>query len=189
MPLVLAAAVVIDLAVVLAAVDGRLPQLWVERLLVAGPTLSVLALTSLVPFVLAYQLPRFWMEKSTGVALEAVWRSKLLLAALLAVGPLLVGLALIVLLHPGHPLATAAACLQLIASATVVSSIVGLAVFEIAEQPFMGLTFGALVGLAVAALFVFYPAAWWLWLVVYGYLAAQIAGRASRRVRFTEVTR
>ncbi len=167
--------------------DSRLPDLWRQRLAVAGLCLSVLAVVALVPFLLKHQLPRFWIEKSTGVDLEQIWKAKLWTATLLAGAPVLAG-TVILLLAPFSLAERGTAILQLLAAAWIVTSIVALAVFEIAAQPLLGLLFGALLGLALSALFVFYPRAWWLWAALYVYVAAQIAGRATRRVRLLEAS-
>ncbi|MEM1203846.1 MAG: hypothetical protein AAGN66_11505 [Acidobacteriota bacterium] len=164
-------------------------ELWVRRLVVGGPVLAVLTVTAIVPFLLAHQLPRLWLERTHGVQLEHVWQTKLRLAAVLAVPPMILGLGIVVTLTSGGPWERGAAGLQFLAAAAVVPVVVGLSVFEIADQPILGLVFASLVALAMAALMVLYPAAWWLWLIAYGWVASLIAGRASRRVRFTEVPR
>ncbi len=168
-----------------AGLDAGSP--WRDRVAVTGGTLSVLALVALVPFLLRHQLPRLWLERATGVALELVWQAKLWLAGILALPPFLIGVAVLHAVSGGGPAATWASVAQLAAASWIVASILGLAVFEIAEQPLLGLAFSSLVALALAALIVFYPAAWWLWLAFYAYLAGQIAGRATRRVRMTEL--
>lgn len=166
--------------------DADLPSLWRQRLALIGSTLAVLACVSLVPFLLKYQLPRFWIEKSTGVEPFDVWKAKLWTSGLLALVPFAAGVAILAL-APLPWEAKAVTVLQLTATAGIVTSIVGLVVFEIAAQPLLGLVFGSLVSLALAALFAFYPQAWWLWLVAYLYVAHQIAGRATRRVRLMEL--
>ncbi len=186
-PLAAGLALLLDAAVLAVLTDLALPELWRQRLAVAGLVLSVQAVVALVPFLLEHQLPRFWIEKSTGVELEQVWRAKLGTAALLAGLPVLAGI-VILLAAPGlGATAKGIAILQLLAAAWIVTSILGLAVFEIAAQPLLGLLFGSLLGLAVAALFVFYPQAWWLWAVLYAWVASQVAGRASRRVQLLEI--
>ncbi len=167
--------------------DSGLPSPWRLRLAVVALTLAVLAVVALVPFLLKHELPRFWIEKSTGVPYERIWQAKLWTAALLALAPFALG-AVILAAAPGlAPGARWTAVLQLAAAASVVTSIVAPAVFEIAARPLLGLLFGSLVGLALAALFIFYPQAWWLWAVGTLWVAGQIAGRATRRVRLTEV--
>ncbi|MEM7356543.1 MAG: hypothetical protein AAF657_37350 [Acidobacteriota bacterium] len=186
-PLSLAAALVFQAIAATLLLDARLDPLWRQRLAVVGLTLSALAAVALVPFLLKHQLPRFWIEKSIGVELEQIWRAKLWLAGLLATAPFLAGALLLALTPDFGAVTKVTIILQLGAATLAVASILGLAVFEIAAQPLLGLVFGSLVGLAMAALFVFYPQGWWLWLVFYGYVAGQIAGRATRRVRLVEV--
>lgn len=166
--------------------EDRLPELWRQRLAIAGLALSVLAIVALVPFLLKHQLPRFWIERSTGVDLEQIWRAKLWTAALLAAVPTLAGVAILSLAPLDLP-ARGAAILQFLAAAWIITSLLALAVFEIAAQPLLGLLFGSLLGLALAGLFIFYPQAWWLWAALYFYVAGQIAGRATRRVKLLEV--
>ncbi len=168
--------------------NAEMPALWRQRLAVTGITLSVLAIVALLPFLLKFQLPRFWIEKSTGVDLEQVWKTKLWTAALLALLPWATGTLLLIAAPDLEPAARLTAFLQLAATSWIIASIIGLAVFEIAAQPILGLVFGSLVSLAIAALFIFYPQASWLWIPLYGYVASQIAGRATRRVRLLEVT-
>ncbi len=179
-------ALVIDAVVLTLLLDSRLPELWRERIAVAGLTLSVLAVTALVPFLLKHELPRFWIEKSTGVELERIWKTKLWTAGLLAAVPLTAGIVMLAAAPGLTPAARGLAILQLTAGAWIVASILGLAVFEIAAQPLLGLVFGSLLSLALAGLFVFYPGAWWMWAALYVYIAAQIAARATRRVRLVE---
>ncbi len=186
-PLAAGLALLLDAAVLAVLTDSALPDLWRQRLAVAGLVLSVLAVVALVPFLLKHQLPRFWIEKSTGVELEQVWRAKLGTAALLAGVPVLTGAAILLAAPSLAAAAKGTAILQLLAASWIVTSILGLAVFEIAAQPLLGLLFGSLLGLALAALFVFYPQAWWLWAVLYAWVASQIASRATRRVRLLEV--
>ena len=186
-PLSFGLALTIQAVVATVLLATSLPPAWLPRLAVAGLTLSTLATVALVPFLLKHQLPRFWIEKSTGVDLEQIWRAKLWLAGLLAAIPFASGTLILLAAPDLEPMLKGTAMLQLIATTVIVASILGLAVFEIAAQPLLGLVFGSLVGLALAALFVVYPKAWWLWAVFYGYVAGQIAGRATRRVRLVEV--
>ncbi len=186
-PLAAGVALTAQGAVVSLLFDDNLPLLWRQRLAVAGLSLSVLAMVALVPFLLKHQLPRFWIEKTTGVELEQIWKAKLWTATVLGSIPSILGSMILLAAPDLDPTAKGVAILQLIAATGIVTSILGLAVFEIAAQPVLGLIFGSLVALALAALIVFYPVAWWLWLALYGYVASQIAGRASRRVQLVEV--
>lgn len=185
----LGAAFALDLAVLLLLLDARLPVLWLRRLAVLGGTLAVLSASALLPFLVRYQLARFWIERSSGVDMELLWKAKLRTAGWLAT-PIFVLSAAVLMALPEHSaLELMWAVFQLAAASTVVASMVGLGVFELAEQPVLGLVFSAFAALAVASLFVFYPQAWWVWLVLYMYIAGQIAGRAGRQARLLEVPR
>ena len=167
--------------------DTELPSLWRLRAMVVAGVVACLAVVSLVPFLLKAQLPVFWLEKSTGVALEHVWRTKLVLAGLLAVPAVIAGAVPLGLLGPGGFVPVLYAVLQLALCGAMVAVLVGISVFEIAEQPVLGLLLSSFVAGGVSALVIFYPAAWWLWLVFFGYFASQLGARASRRVRYTEI--
>jgi hypothetical protein len=161
------------------------------RLLLLGSLVAVFCSVALVPLVLKSQLSRLWIEKSTAVTPQAIWRTKLGLALVLALGP--ATLATLLLLLSPLPTVDGAArgwiVLQFLAASFVLTTIVGLASFEIAAQPVLGLIFGSFVGLAVASLFIFYPLVWWIWILFYGWAAGKLAERASRQVYLTEVER
>lgn len=171
------------------ALDARLPlePAWRLQAMIAGATLAVLASAALVPFLLHRQLPVFWLEKATGVPLEQVWAAKVWLALLLALPGFALGAALILAFGPAPPLLRLQAVGQLLFSSFVVSSLIGLASFEIATEPLIGTLWSGLVALALASLFVLYPQGWWIWLLGYGWAAGEVAKRASRRVRLTQV--
>ena len=166
--------------------DAALPETWRLRAMILLGTVACLASVSIVPFLLKAQLPVFWLEKSTGVALEHVWRTKLVLSGLAALPSLVLGSALLFGLGPGEALEVVYAAGRLALCCMMVSVLVGISVFEIAEQPVLGLLLSSFVAGGVSSLMIFYPAAWWLWLVFFGYFASQLAARASRRVRYTE---
>lgn len=157
--------------------------------LVLGVALAVLATVSIVPFLLKHQLSVLWLERSAGVEPASLCRAKALLAGLLAVPPTALGMVLALAVAPGGPSDRLVAAALVFLAASAVASVVGLAAFEIAEEPLLGLVFAGFVGLALAALYVAYPLAWWLWLAGQIYLASVLAERGPRRVRFTEVER
>ncbi len=185
-PLAAAASGLLLLASAAAATDSRLPPLWRLRSGVLTATLAVAAAATVVPFLVAYQRRKLWIERSAGIDWDPIWKAKVHTAALVAAGPCLAGCGLLLLLAPGTGGERAVALLQLVAASAVVATLAGLATFEVPDQPWVSILFSTLLGVAVAALFIFYPRAWWLWLVFYGYLAGQLAGRAGHRVRWTE---
>lgn len=162
---------------------------WTRRAVVFASAGAALSQVSLVPLLLKHQLPRFWMEKSSGVDPEEVWGAKLWLARILALPAVMLAGALLWTLPQAsaNPALIGLALVQLLAVAWVVASTVGYTAFEIAAQPVLGLIFSSLVGMALGGLFVFKASAWWLWGPFYLILASKLAERASRRIRFTEV--
>lgn len=159
------------------------------RLTLVGSLLAVYCAVTLVPLVLKHQLSRLWIEKSTSVAPDALWRAKAGLSLGLAAAPTLAGAALLAVSDATPEGGLLVGVLQLLAASFVLSSIVGLAAFEIAAQPVLGLVFASFVGLALAGLFLLYPVAWWMWIVLYGWAAGKLVERAPRQVRLTEVER
>ncbi|MCP4657715.1 MAG: hypothetical protein GY856_20095 [bacterium] len=161
--------------------------LWLRRFALAGCVVAILSMVALVPLVLKHELPRFWIEKSSGVELAQIARTKLWLARLLALPTWVAGTAVLVALPSGSTAEVGISILQLAASAWIVASTIGLAAFEIAAQPLLGLAFSSLIALALAALMIFYPQGWWLWAIFYVVVAGKLSERTTRRVRFTEV--
>lgn len=165
---------------------------WQLRLAQLGCLLATAALSGVVPWLLEYQLPRFWIEKSTGVELQQIWAAKPWLARILALPTLLFGVVVLTwqsaaVAAPG--LSTAGIVLSYLLAAWMVASTYGVAVFEVAERPLLGWLFSTLIGMAFAVLVIFVPAAWWLWAIAYIVVAGLLKERAARRVQLTEVVR
>ena len=178
-------------ALVTAAMTTRLTlsPFWSSRVPLLLAAAAVLALVSIVPFVLRHQLPRAWIERSSGAEPAAIWRAKLWLSRLLAVVPFAIGSTLVLVFGAGDRTARFVDVLTLAAASWIIASLIGLASFEIAERPALGLVFGALVASVFASLLVLYRELALFWLFGYLVLASSVADRATHRVRFTEVAR
>ena len=186
-PLALAVALAASAVAVRLVTDGTVVAAWRAEMLVAGFVVATLAVAAIVPFLLADQLPKMWIERSTGVSPEQIWCGKALLALLLAVVPAAIGMVALVILLP--PSQSALAVVQLVCSAGVVASMVGASVFEIGEEPRLGLILASFPGLALACLILLYPIATVLWLAAAGVAVGEMVKRSARRVRFTDVPR
>lgn len=186
-PLALAVALVASALAVRLATDGTVVDAWRAEMLVAGFVVATLAVASIVPFLLADQLPQMWIERSTGVSPQQVWWGKAMLAMLLAVVPITVGVVLLVVLLP--PSESVLAGVQLVSGGAVVASMVGASVFEIAEEPRLGLILASFPGLALACLVLLYPVGIVLWLAAGVVAVGAMVGRSARRIRFTDVPR
>lgn len=188
-PLALAVAAVGWVAVARTLAHGGLSAPGQRRLVILGGGLVAVAVAALVPLLLAHQLPRLWMEKGSGVDFERLGQAKST-TALLLVAPWLLATAILPLVLGGLSPAQAWATAGLtILAGWMASAMVAAAVWEIATQPLLGLVSSALLGLAFVGLLAFYPEAWWMWLVVHFWIVGLVAGRAGRRVRFTEIVR
>lgn len=185
-----ALALVAEAAVLLAVPRLDLDAFLRGRLALTGCTLAVLCAAALAPLLLRHQLPRLWLERTSGLEVRQLWRAKVWLARCLALPLVLAGG--LVALALGTPLSVAGLgrfLLELMAAAWIVASVVGLATFEVAEHPLIGLTWSAMIGLSLAGLLIFYPIYWPFWLTGYALLASVLADRATARARFTEVVR
>ncbi|RMH16033.1 MAG: hypothetical protein D6696_19195 [Acidobacteria bacterium] len=173
------------------AAASALPELaatpyWRSRLALLAAAAGVLAAVALVPFLLRHQLPFAWLERASGLTPEDRWQAKLWLARLLAL-PASAGGAAALSVRAESAAELAVLALELALAAWVIATVVGLAAFEVAERPLLGLLFGAAVAAAFAALMILYRQLLPFWLIGYVVVAGSMAGRASRRLRFTEV--
>jgi hypothetical protein len=140
---------------------------------------AVTALVSLVPVLVAYQLPHLWLERAAGTTGAQLWEAKMLYARLVSLpAPLVVWAACV--LCGGAPLFYAlpllAECLWLW---WLVSTLTGSLAFEMADQPGLAIVlvlFAALSGGMLTA---------WVWpagLAFYMFIP-QAAERGSARAR------
>lgn len=186
-PIALSTAALVWGAVLLGLIYGSPDGTGRRPLVIVGAGLVAVVVAALGPLLLAYQLPRLWMEKGSGVDFALLGKAKST-TTLLLVAPWLLSTAALPLIF-GDPTTGAAwgtAGLAMLAG-WMSSAMVAATVWEVASQPLLGLLLSALLGFAFAALLAFYPHAWWLWWVLHLWILGMVAGRAGRRVRFTEI--
>lgn len=159
------------------------------RLALLASAAAVLPLSGLAPLLLARQLPRFWIERSSGMERQLVWRAKLWSARLLALPALLGGAWLVLAIRPATGWVLLLVLAELLVIVWMLSSILGIASFEIAEQPLVGLVFGSLIGLAVAGFLTYYRSFWIFGFAGYLYVFSLLGDRATARVWFMEADR
>ncbi len=148
---------------------------WAAEIVLSGCAVATLVLSSLAPLLLRSQVPRFWLEQTSPVDPDSIWRTKLWFAAIVSTPPLLISLPLLSAL-PGEGFAVLA--LQALVVTLSVSSMVGLLMFEVADRPVLGLTLAGLLGTAFAGTYVlFWEYTIWMG-VLHAYVAHQLAGRA-----------
>jgi hypothetical protein len=137
--------------------------------------------------LLKHQLPYYWMEASSGVPLESIWRSKLWFTRSLGLAALAASCVAALLSGRFEAVELAVVAFQCAMVALTISSFVGVMVFEIAGDPVLGITLSGAVSLSLAGLFVVAPEYSLLWLAFLAFGFAKMGERAEERLRFIEV--
>ncbi len=126
---------------------------WAAAIVLAGCALAALALSSLAPLLLRRQIPRFWLERSSPIQADSIWKTKVWYASLVSIPPALAALPMLAAL-PGGNFAASAAQAPLVVLA--VSSAAALFMFEAADRPALGLALAGLVGFGFAGSYVLF---------------------------------
>ena len=151
---------------------------WSAPIVLAGCALAALALSSLAPLLLRLQIPRFWLERSSPVQADSIWKTKVWYASLISIPPALAAAPALASL-PGENFAVLAAQALLVVLA--VSSAVALLMFEAADRPALGLTQAGLLGCGFAGSYVLF----WEYLPWVGLLHAYALHVLANRARQT----
>ena len=151
---------------------------WSAPIVLAGCALAALALSSLAPLLLRLQIPRFWLERSSPVQADSIWKAKVWYASLVSIPPALAAAPALASL-PGENFAILAAQALLVVLA--VSSAVALLMFEAADRPALGLTQAGLLGCGFAGSYVLF----WEYLPWVGLLHAYALHVLANRARQT----
>ena len=150
---------------------------WSAAVVLAGCALAALALSSLAPLLLRWQIPHFWLERSAPVQADSIRQTKVWHASIVALPLLPVAFAALAAL-PGGNLAVSAAQAPLVIFA--VSSAVALLMFETADRPALGLMPAALLGFGFAGSYVlFWPYLPWI-AALHAYALHALANRARQ---------
>jgi hypothetical protein len=180
-------AVLFPLAGAAAASRLALDSVWPARAIGFGCCFGTLAICALGPLLLKHQLPYYWMESSSGVPIESIWRSKIWFSRSLSVGPVLVSCIAALVSGRFGPVEFVVLAFVCAVAAFTISTYVGGMVLEIAEDPVLGLTLSGAVSLSFAGLIVVAPEYMLLWLAFLAYGSAKMGERAEARLRFIEV--
>ncbi len=150
---------------------------WSAAIVLAGCALAALALSSLAPLLLRWQIPRFWLERSSPVQADSIWKTKVRYASFVSLPPALVALPMLAAL-PGENFAVLAAQAPVVA--LTVSSAVVLLMFEAVDRPALGLTLAGLLGFGFAGSYVlFWEYAPWV-VLLHAYALHALANRARQ---------
>ena len=143
---------------------------------------GVACLALLTPRLLKFQLPYWWMERSTSMPLDFIWRAKVWHANVISfLFPLMVaGVRLWML--PASPVQVALVLIEQVLTGILVASFVGALIFETHEQPWLGALFSGLGATAFALIMVLVH--WAVFFAIFPYLMRIFEERGEGRIHF-----
>lgn len=159
-----------------------LPQVIAVKL---ACVLSVVSLGSLLPVLIAYELPHFWLERAAGTTGLDIWRAKLWYARLITIpAPLLIWFAGAITgkLPAFYILPLLAECLWLW---WLVSSLIGALSFEMPTRPELAIIVIGSLGFAMGLLA---SLLWPVGLIAYPQVMHSLTDRGRHRTRYYLIT-
>ena len=143
---------------------------------------GVACLALLTPRLLKFQLPYWWLERSTSMPADFIWRAKIWHANVISlIFPLVVVLVRISML-PTSPAQAGLALVEQVLTGILVASLGGALVFETHQQPWLGALFSGLAATAFALIMVLLH--WAAFFVIFPYLMRQFEKRGEGRIHF-----
>ncbi|MCI0424087.1 MAG: hypothetical protein L0387_03845 [Acidobacteria bacterium] len=143
---------------------------------------GVALLALLTPRLLKFQLPYWWMERSSSIPPGYIWRAKVWHANLISMAfPLLVVSTRLWML----PAPLGQACLVLVEqmlTGILVASFAGALIFETHQQPWLSALFSGLGATAFALMMVL--GHWAIFFLIFPYLMSKFEERGESRIRF-----
>jgi hypothetical protein len=143
---------------------------------------GVACLALLTPRLLKFQLPYWWMERSTSMPLDFIWRAKVWHANLISfLFPLMVVCVRIWTL-PTTLAQAGGVLIEQVLTGILVASLAGALVFETHQQPWLGALFSGLGATAFALIMVLVH--WAIFFAIFPYLMRQFEERGEGRIHF-----
>ena len=143
---------------------------------------GVACLALLTPRLLKFQLPYWWLERSTSMPADFIWRTKIWHANVISlIFPLVVVLVRISML-PTSPAQAGLTLVEQVLTGILVASFGGALVFETHQQPWLGALFSGLAATAFALIMVLLH--WAAFFVIFPYLMRQFEQRGEGRIHF-----
>jgi len=143
---------------------------------------GVACLALLTPRLLKFQLPYWWLERSTAMTADFIWRAKIWHANVISfVFPLLVVSVRISML-PTSPAQAGLVLVEQALTGILVASFAGALIFETHQQPWLGALFSGLGATAFALIMVLVH--WAIFFVIFPYLMRQFEERGEGRIHF-----
>lgn len=160
---------------------------WLPQVMVVKITcvLAVISLEALLPVLVAYELPHFWLERAAGTSGLDIWRAKLWYARLITIpAPFIICFAgaLTGKLPGFYLLPLVAECLWLW---WLVSSLMGALSFEMPTRPELAIIVTGSMGFALGLLS---SLLWPIGLIAYAQVMHSLTARGRHRTRYYLIT-
>jgi len=160
---------------------------WLPQVMAVKITcvLAVISMGSLLPVLIAYELPHFWLERAAGTTGLDIWQAKLWYARLITVpAPLVIwfGGAITGKLPAFYVLPLLAECLWLW---WLISSLMGALSFEIPTRPELAIIVTGSLGFAMGLLA---SLLWPIGLIAYPQMMHSLTDRGRHRTRYYLIT-
>ena len=136
----------------------------------------------LSPRLLKFQLPYWWIERSTSAPAAFIWRSKIWHANLISLPVPLAVVSLRLWMLPESPAQMCLVLVEQVLTGILVASFTGALIFETHQQPWLGALFSGLGATAFALIMVLLH--WAAFFVIFPYLMRQFEMRGEGRIRF-----
>lgn len=152
--------------------------------IVSGLTTAfgVAGLSFLTPRLLKFQIPYLWMERSTAVPPDFIWRAKIWHANVISFLFPLVVVCVRLWMLPESPAKASLVLIEQVLTGVLVASFAGALIFETHQQPWLGALFSGLGATAFALIMIFVH--WAVFLVIFPYLMRQFEERGESRVHY-----
>jgi hypothetical protein len=143
---------------------------------------GVACLALLTPRLLKFQLPYWWMERSTSMPLDFIWRAKIWHANVISFMFPLVVVGVRLWMVPASPAQAVLVLIEQVLTGILVASFAGALIFETHEQPWLGALFSGLGATAFALIMVLVH--WAVFFIIFPYLMRIFEERGEGRIHF-----
>ena len=143
---------------------------------------GVACLALLTPRLLKYQLPYWWMERSTSMPPGFIWRAKIWHANVISFLFSLVVVGVRLWMLPESPAQAGLVLIEQVLTGILVASSAGALIFETHQQPWLGALFSGLAATAFALIMVLVH--WAIFFVIFPFLMRQFEERGEGRIHF-----
>jgi hypothetical protein len=143
---------------------------------------GVACLALLTPRLLKYQLPYWWLERSTSMPADFIWRAKIWHANIISFLFPLVVVSVRISILPTSPAEAGLVLVEQVLTGILVASFAGALIFETHQQPWLGALFSGLGATAFALIMVLVH--WAVFFVIFPYLMRQFEERGEGRIHF-----